>query len=278
MKIGAHGWELELAPEHGGAIVALRHAGRDILCPVRHGSHDPLDSACFPLVPYANRIADGRFRFAGQSYALPRNFGDHPHSLHGLGWQAAWRVAAQAEDGATLSHTHDGGSGWPWPYRATQLFALAPGCASVTITLTNLSEQAVPGGIGLHPYFPRGSLSRLTARAQQLWLADATMLPTRATDPAQFGDFAAGASLDGETLIDNAYAGWDGIAEIEQGDGVLRMEAEGAAAFHLFRPPGEAFFCVEPVSHLPDAINRGTMPVLQPGATAALTMRLRPSA
>jgi len=275
VKLDAHGWALELLPALGGAIGALRHNGNDVLRATPEDATDALATGCFPLVPYANRIAHGRFEFGGQEYQLPLNFGDHPHSLHGLGWQAEWAVVEAGIDHATLTHAHDGGAGWPWAYRAEQRFVLAPVAVRVELSITNTGDALMPAGIGLHPYFPCDAETYLTFSAERVWLADDTMLPTQAAEPAHFGDWSAGAPVAGETLIDNAYEGWRGAARIEQGWGGVEMRGEGADVLHVYRPPGAAFFCVEPVGHLPDAINRDGMDLLAPGETRTLAMVLR---
>ena len=92
-------------------MALLRRAPQD--------SHDPLDMASFPLVPYANRIAHGRYVVDGQSYQLPLNFGDHPHSIHGFGWQRPWQVLEQSGHDVRLEQTHHGDAGWPWAWRST---------------------------------------------------------------------------------------------------------------------------------------------------------------
>lgn len=274
MKLQAHGWELALLPEVGGAIGTLRHEGRDMLRSAPEGTADVLATGCFPLVPYANRVAYGRFAFDGQAYQLPLNFGDHPHSLHGLGWQAAWAVVEAGSDHAALVHAHDGGAGWPWAYRAEQRFDLAPGRMRVELTIINTGNAPMPTGIGLHPYFPCDAATYLTFTAKRVWFADATMLPTEPAIAAAFGDWSATAPVAGATLIDNAYEGWDGAAGIGQGWGGFAMGGEGASVLHFYRPPDADFFCLEPVSHLPDAINRGGMDVLEPGEARALAMTL----
>jgi aldose 1-epimerase len=90
--------------------------------------------------------------------------------------------------------------------------------------------------------------------------------------PADDGD-----NLDLTDLV-NGFAGWSGTAEVvwpERG-AHLRIEA-GPPLSHLvvYTPPGQDFFCVEPVSHSVDAFNleaRGAAPdngttVLAPGGT-----------
>jgi len=275
LGIAASGWRVELLPDTGGALLALSHFGRDVLRPTSGDPKSPTDTACFPMVPYANRIDNGRFRHAGVDHVLPRNFGDHPHSIHGIGWLRPWRVVTHDASSVRLEHRHDGGDAWPWPYRAEQtVSASAEGCR-IALSITNDSDETVPAGLGLHPYFPAHAVTRLTARADRLWLTDATMLPTRTAPADHFGNWAKGATVAGGTLIDNAYEGWDGAAQIDDG-GVVHVVASGARAFQLYRPPNAGYFCFEPVSHLPDAINRNALPVdlLTPGATLHLEMGL----
>jgi aldose 1-epimerase len=275
VRLAAHGWELDLLPALGGAIGALRYQGHDVLRPAPATANSPLDTACFPLLPYANRIAHGRFGFAGREHRLPLNFGDHPHSLHGVGWQTAWNLTALAPDMAVLTHAHAGGVAWPWAYRAEQRFTLAPAEVRVEVSLTNTGGETMPAGLGLHPYFLRDAATRLSFVASELWLADDTMLPTEAVAPERYGDWTSGPAVEGDGLIDNAYAGWPGTARIEQSWGAVEMAATNAPVLHLYRPPAADFFCVEPVGHLPDAINRDGMALLASGMTCTLAMTLR---
>jgi aldose 1-epimerase len=236
---------------------------------------DPLETACFPLVPYANRIAHGRFAFRGRMVRLARNFGMHPHSLHGLGWQSRWEIAEVGDAHVVLAHRYGGEGDWPWAYRAEQRFALTGDGLEVALTLTNSGDEPMPAGLGLHPCFPVQPETRLTFRAAAMWLADADMLRTESAPPDHFADWTRGARIAGHGLIDNAFEGWDGAARL---DG-LAITARGADALHLYVPPGQGYCCIEPVSHLPDAFNRDLpADALAPGAAWTLTMRLAPMA
>jgi len=267
-------WEAGLLPELGGAIAYLTRDGRDVLRRAPDGIDDPLATACFPLVPYANRIAHGRFSFAGDVHRLPLNFGDHPHSLHGIGWQSPWAMSMAGAADAVMELRHVGGDGWPWPFRAEQRLTLDEDGLTVSLLLANESDRTMPAGLGLHPYFPRDASTRLTMATQRMWQGDETMIPTRAVAAGMFGDWSAGASLP-DRLIDNSFDGWTGQAAIDGVDGVTRISAIGAPIVHLYAPPGGNFLCVEPVSHLPDALNQGfAIDTLDPGETLALTMRI----
>jgi aldose 1-epimerase len=109
----------------------LRPAGADDLAA---GTADRL--ACFPLVPFSNRIRNGCFSFGGHDVALPLNQFPQPHAEHGHGWQAAWRVAARANDRLTLEYEH-AADAWPFPYRAVQEFRLTEDALSVALTVEN---------------------------------------------------------------------------------------------------------------------------------------------
>lgn len=267
-------WEAGLRPELGGAIAYLTRDGRDMLRRAPDGVDDPLATGCFPLVPYANRIARGRFSFAGEAHHLPLNFGDHPHSLHGIGWQSRWTMSMEGNADAVMALRHAGGDGWPWPFRAEQRLTLDEDGLTVSLLLTNESDRTMPAGLGLHPYFPRDASTRLTMAAERVWEGDETMIPTRAVAADAFGDWRAGAGFP-DRLIDNSFDGWTGRAAIDGADGAIRIGAIGARAVHLYAPPGETFLCVEPVSHLPDALNQGfAIDTLDPGESLTLTMRI----
>lgn len=249
--------------------------GADLLRRAPDGASDPLAMASFPLVPYANRIADGRFSFGGQSYQLPRNFGDHPHSIHGFGWQRAWTAIETAETAATLVHDHGGDSGWPWPYRAQQQVALTPSQLSMSLSVTNVGDAAMPVGLGFHPYFLADAATTIQFEAGGLWLSTPDMLPDRQAAADAMGDWSRPAIVRGDTLVDNAYTGWSGTAIVQRGDGLrLTLRATGADFLHVYRPPHSADFCLEPVSHMPDAINRDGMASLAPADTAKMTMTI----
>ena len=55
------------------------------------------NAACYPLVPFSNRIANGRLVFDGQRFKLEPNWPGVRHPMHGEGWAHA--VGRGAHDG-----------------------------------------------------------------------------------------------------------------------------------------------------------------------------------
>jgi len=268
--------EVMIAPSKGGAILSFSIGGHDILRKTDSSDPDILETACFPLVPYANRICSGSFPFRGLSYILPPNFGDHPHPLHGLGWTSSWEVRSQSHNSATLSHGHVAGSAWPWSYEATQQISLSPYAVEICLILLNTDREAMPFGLGLHPYFPCEAGSRLSFRSEGVWLTSPDLIPTELSPAARLADWSPGNKVSGEHLIDNCYTGWDGSAVIEQPSArSLAIDARNAAFAHVYRPPSSDFFCFEPVTHAPNAFNHDDgVAVLEPGKSAELEMRV----
>jgi aldose 1-epimerase len=79
--------------------------------------------------------------------------------------------------------------------------------------------------------------------------------------------------------VDNAFAGWDGVARVRwPGQGVgLSIEA-AMDYFILYAPPGRDFFCFEPVDHPINAHNMPGYPgltVLAPGASVSRSVIFR---
>lgn len=277
---------LDLCPRWSGAIVEFRYGDLQLLRPggepfLRSG--EPRLAACFPLVPFSNRIADGRLRFRGRTYELASNFPPEPHAIHGHGWQSPWEVADAKPSRAELTFRH-AVPGTPFDYEARQVFALREDGLEIALEVTNSGDEAMPAGIGLHPYFIRTGGVTLRASLGHVWLPDERKIPKqRAPLPATW-DFARGprlASLD----LDHCFGGWDGRAELHWPETDLTLAIEAAPPLgHLviYVPPGQDFFCIEPVSHVNDGFNllergvEGTgVRILLPGETFGAAIRLR---
>ena len=259
---------------HGGAIRDFRWRGLDILRPaVADAAADPFSMACFPLVPYANRIAEGRFSSDGRAVQLQRNWDRDPHPLHGQGWRAAW-ITEQASESTALLVFHGGGDDWPWCYRAVQEFTLLADALEITLAVLNLSDSAMPAMLGLHPYFPASAQATLQTLARTVWLADAQALPVQEVlvPPDWSFEKPRGVARLG---LDHCFDHWDGLAIVRWPDRVLRISATGCGALHVYAPAGADFFCLEPQSAAVGALNRDAAAVakLAPGASLEIKVR-----
>ncbi len=277
-------WRAEVAPHIGGSILSLTRAGRAILRPTPQEGVDELAvrrTACYPLVPYANRIAGGRFFWNGAAYCLRENFPASRHPLHGVGWRRAWHVFRADEQCCELHLQHrpagDDLHDWPFAFDATQVIRLDAAGLTLRLSITNAQSAEAPLGLGLHPLFPRGGTERLTFSAAGAWCNNAEMLPSAPVSGGPW-DHSASQAI-GAQALDHDFIDWRGTAVIEApGVPAVRLGASSIfSTLRVFTPPGKDFFAVEPVSHSADAINRADCAGMfraPPGACLAGSMTI----
>ena len=274
VRLESGDWQAVVLPEAGGVIAALTWRGQDVLRIMVPGAADPRLAACFPMVPYANRVADATFTWRGERVQLARNLPPESASLHGLGWQSAWQLTGRSHFKCALEHRHDGLSDWPFAYQAQQRIRLGPKGCAITLDITNRSSVPMPAGLGLHAYFRRrpGCVLRFCAAA--IAETDAGLIPTGRSLPADLlADFTAGSVLP-PAPIDHCFLGWDGLATLADDLGTITLEARGTPHLQVHTPADGSALCLEPVSHVPDALNGAPegMTRLPPGCTASIQM------
>lgn len=279
LTLAAGDYRLVLDPALGGSIARFDWRGMPLLRPSAGASI--LDAACFPLVPFSNRIANGRFAAGGREIQLSPNMPSVSalHPLHGYGWLAPWVVVAAGAATATLAHTNEGGD-WPWPYRAEQCFSLTETGISIRISLTNMADNAMPAGLGIHPYFPRNGETRYRGLHCGEWLSDGDCLPVSLDLREVARDWWQGRSVASRS-VDTVYVGRSGALEIVWPDRSLALTMTpspllGCTAVYV--PEDADFFCAEPVSHETNSVNREGMQWLAPGAQLDAEIRIQASA
>lgn len=248
-ELRAGALRLALRPDLGGSIAGLWHGATPILRSTEPAAlASSRDAGCFPLVPYSNRLGYRRFRWKGHDYTTAPNFDASPHSLHGVGWLRPWEIESSSAVEVVLRCTHAGDADWPFAFEARQYFTLTPQSMSVQMVFTNTADVAQPVGLGWHPYFQRRERSRLHIEVSDRWEADATQLPTRKV--AQPGIDSGVAHLN----FDHCFEGWRGAARIRDEKFSLQLSSS-LPYLVVYTPQDSAYFCVEPVSHVSNAIH-----------------------
>lgn len=151
LRLRSEALEVEVLPALGGRIHRIRTAdGLDLLrTPDDHAAHraQPFHWGSYPLVPWANRVWGGRLEWDGRVVDLPVNYDDGT-ALHGEAYVRPWE---RTGDGAL---TFRGGDlGFPWPYVASQSFALDGATFAFTLAVTNVGDEDMPAGLGIHPWW-----------------------------------------------------------------------------------------------------------------------------
>ena len=275
---------LELSPSTGGAISAFEWTGEGGALPILRKCNTPLekvlDASCFPLVPYVNRIRGGCFTFRGRTVRLEPNMAGDPSPLHGQGWLNPWTVEQAGSSTAALTYHHEPGE-WPWSYEARQEFSLDERGFSVRLTCRNTSSEAMPCGLGEHPYFPCGPETRIDTQVDCAWTVDKDVLPVDKV--AAEGRYDLRARLACGQHLDNGFGGWGGEAHMSDPGWPydLRLSSPQAKFFQLYSPPEGRIFVAETVTHANAALNHPEsdwpalgMRVLDPGEAMSLDVRL----
>jgi aldose 1-epimerase len=261
---------LRLAPHLGGSVAAWEWKRENdwlpLLRPWDGTTRDLYATACFPLVPWSNRITGGGFEFDGKFHSIRPNRTGEAYPIHGDGWLQEWRIGEHGGDHALLeleSHRFDGN---PYDYRAEQRFSLLPDGLAIELAVTHLGDEPLPYGLGLHPYFVRNAATRLRARTDGVWLSGDDPIPVEhSTSFPPTWDYNQPAPLDGP-MIDNCFTGWDGKAVIQYPDRgwtVTMTMADPKGYSLMYRPPGFDYFCYEPITQPIDAFHMPGMPGLR---------------
>ncbi|MDE2082122.1 MAG: aldose 1-epimerase [Burkholderiales bacterium] len=273
LELHAADLRLALRPDLGGAIAGLWKGGLPLL---RSTEPEALASSrlagCYPLAPYSNRLGYRRFRWQGQAYTTAPNFDDSPHSLHGVAWQRPWEVVSSSPTQAELQLHHGGDADWPFAFDLRQRLVLGPESLELHLALTNRAPQVQPAGLGWHPYFARRPHSRLHIELTDRWESDASGLPTRRVPQP---------GIDGEVAhlaFDHCFEGWRGAARIRDEKFSLKLSSS-LPYLVVFTPDTKAYYCVEPVSHVSNAIHMSDpaahgLRLLAPNATFDAWMKL----
>lgn len=254
----------QLEPEWGGALVRFERTAGGAVQPLFRPWRaepddvalppDPNRLACYPLLPWSNRISRGGFVCEGRRIELPRNRGDEPWPIHGSGWQRPWRIEDSGEDYALLSLEEFARDGYC--YRASLQYLLGADALDVRLSATNTGPWTLPFGLGLHPFFPRDPDTRLYAPAREVWLNDGrTPLPRQLATIPERWRFGGARPLPAD-CVDHGFAGWSGEAWICWPRRGLRLELRADVdRFVLYTPKDADYFCFEPVDHAIDAVN-----------------------
>jgi aldose 1-epimerase len=277
IELAAGDYRLDCDPARGGSIMRFEWRGDPLLRAVCGPSI--FDVACFPLVPFSNRIANGRFTWNETDVTIAPNMPGHPHPLHGFGWLAEWQAKRVGATSALLVHDYPGGE-WPWPYRAEQVIELGEDGLRLSLSLTNLSGGPMPAGLGFHPYFPRMPATLFHGLHSGEWLNNDECLPMELVERRTPQDWWEGQPV-GTREVDTAYTGRNGALTILWPERRLKLVMDPGPELGMtvvYTPANADYFCIEPVSHSTDAVNHSARAsglwCLAPGASRKATVRL----
>lgn len=265
----------------GAALRALTVDGVDCVARYPDGMAAP-GAAGIVLVPWANRIRDGRWNLDGEAQQLAITEPTLGTAVHGLLAHAPY-LWSQTDTAVTLRSAVFEQPGYPFTLETSVTYALTPQGVTVTHTVRNSSGRPAPVVIGAHPYVALGDVPAdrltLTSSGATVFTVDDRLLPTGSAPVPAALDLRGGRVLADLTLND-AYTdltrGDAGVARHTLADDrgrTVTLWQDAAFGFtqfytHTSYPGRDIALAVEPMTAPADAFNSGIgVRWLKPDAT-----------
>lgn len=217
-----HGSQRAVVVEVGGALRSYVANGLQLL------DGYEADEMCSgargqSLIPWPNRLRDGRYTFAGETHQLPLSEPSKRNAIHGLVRWATWTISEREDRRVLMTHVLHPQPGYPFALRLAIEYQLGDDGLCVRTTATNAGIYDCPYGAGAHPYLTLGTptIDQLELRAPgSIRLPeDDRGIPTgerSAVDGTGY-DFRSARPI-GETTLDTGYTALqrddDGLARV----------------------------------------------------------------
>ncbi len=302
------GGHVAVLVEVGGGVRTYEVDGRPVLAGYAADEMAP-GAAGQVLVPWPNRIRDGRYSFNGSTYQLPLTEPETHSAAHGLARWSPWQRVDGAADSVTLECFLPAQPGYSWPLRLRTTWTVGPDGLRARHEATNLGGAPAPFGLGAHPYLTVADRTAdeltLAVPARTRLLVDGRKLPIGAAKVAgraydytrprrlagvhldtAFGDLIRDA--DGRSTVylrdaSNVPGDGTGTDGVPAGPGVAIWADANFRWWQLYTadglPPDRArrSVAVEPMTCPPDAFrSQRDVLVLEPGQTWSATWGVGP--
>ncbi|HEX2073061.1 MAG TPA: aldose 1-epimerase family protein [Geodermatophilus sp.] len=216
----------------GGGLARLGVGGWDVVDGYPPGAV-PAGRRGGLLLPWPNRIRDGRWSWQGRQLQLEVASPEKPNAAHGLlSWQP-FAVLDSREDAVTVGSTVEPRPGYPFRLATALDYVLAPDRLSVTLRVRNIGTGSAPFGAGMHPYFGVGARQEGDIGEAEVVLPARTLLETEANLPTGGrAPFDGAIGRIGDLVLDHP------LTDLDRDDG-------GWARVRLRGPAGELELAVD---------------------------------
>ncbi|WP_203566625.1 aldose 1-epimerase family protein [Aestuariimicrobium ganziense] len=261
-----HGDWRAVVTEQGATLRSLTRGGREVALGFGEGD-SPVGCQGQHLLPWPNRIRDGRYTFDGQGLQLAISEPERNNAIHGLVNWRPWQLVSHEQDSVTQRIVVLAEPGWPGVIEATITHRVDEHGLQVQVTVRNTGSTPVPYGYAAHPYLKLDApLDEWTVEIpfDEFLVVDERLLPIEVSPVAGApGDFTTARTFGGTTL-DTAFRGvrtdqqgrW--MVRASHGDDRVGLWSEQPCTWlQVYTPDDRASLAVEPMTCGPDAFNEG---------------------
>jgi aldose 1-epimerase len=269
--------------EVGATLRGFSVGGRDV---VRGFGLDEMSTAGRGqnLVPWPNRIRDGRYTFNEVTHQLALTEPARHNASHGLARYVPWVLVDKKTDAVTTHARIHPQPGWPGTIETRITHRIGEDGLTVTVEATNVGNSDLPFGYGAHPYLTVGESTvdevELTIPAASYLEVDDRLLPVTISPVEGTAYDLRGGAVLGSATLDTAMTD---IARDSDGRWRVKLVLDDRYAelwgdetmrwVQIFTggPHRDWSIAVEPMTCGPDAFNPGPtygdLKVLAPGET-----------
>lgn len=142
--------------EVGGGVRTYRVGDRDVLHPY------DVDAMCdgahgAPLIPWPNRLADGRYEFDGTQHQVALTEPAKANAIHGFLMWRPWQGVEHTADRVVMATRLHPLTGYPFALDVRVAYTLDDHGLTVATTATNIGDAPCPYASGQHPYLSPGT-------------------------------------------------------------------------------------------------------------------------
>ncbi|WP_314455659.1 aldose 1-epimerase family protein [uncultured Microbacterium sp.] len=268
----------------GAALRALTVGGVDLVPSYPDDLPTPAASGVV-LVPWPNRIRDGRYTFDGDDQQLAISEPKFGNASHGLLRFGTYQTLGHTDERLVLGADVVPQTGYPFHLRTRVTYTLESDGLRVAHEIENVGARTAPVALGVHPYFQIDGVATedlvVRSTGTTTLVVDERNIPIDEVAVDDATDLRSGRRL-GDASLDNGYRGLERDAEgharhtLTAPDG-RRLELwqdEGFRWVQVFttdRYPGHPLaVAIEPMTAPANAFATGTdLDTLQPGSVMA---------
>ncbi len=152
--IAAHGYAATVT-EVGGGLRALTYHERPLVMSYPADAQ-PVGGAGQLLLPWPNRVRDGRYDVDGETRQLAITEPRTGNAAHGYARLMPWTVLDRDDASIRLALRLFPQLGYPHVLDLTASYALGEAGLEVEVSAVNVGEGVAPYGMGAHPYLTLG--------------------------------------------------------------------------------------------------------------------------
>ena len=248
---------LKISPDMGASVIQFlkKKQNIDIFRPLNNNKKinkfNSYFTGYFATVPYFGPIRKKSFydHEEGGYISLRNNHIFEPETIHGEGWINKWKINKITKNSIELFFNHNGRKGFPRIYKSTQRFRLIKNSLIITISVENLDKYSFDCGIGFHPWFNLDPNSKIYSNSfNYLYEQKSNNFKKTKYSKKKFINL-------NKYKVDKTFLNWNGKSKLTINKDVSLniINNKNIKNLHVYSPPKENFFCIEPVTNVADA-------------------------